>query len=119
LTGGNPDALSKLYQAEWNENRVITELINSKEITSSFIEKWRDLLAEAIKDPDTLCRSDVSDELIRELTTRNLIMYNMYDRDPWLWIDEPPQEKDPDLGIGKHIAWQTPLHREAVKRAIM
>jgi len=119
LTGGNPDALSKLYQAEWNENRVITELINSKEITSSFIEKWRDLLAEAIKDPDTLCRSDVSDELIRELTTRNLIMYNMYDRDPWLWLDEPPQEKDLELGIGKNVAWQTPLHREAVKRAIM
>ena len=46
-------------------------------------------------------------------------MYNMYDRDPWLWLDEPPLEKDSDLGIGKHIAWQTPLHREAVKRAIM
>jgi hypothetical protein len=118
LTGGNPDALSKLYQAEWNVNRVITELINSKEITSSFIEKWKYWLDEAVKDPDILWRANVPDELVRELIAKNLIVYNMYDRDPWFWIDEPPLEKDLDLGIGKHIAWQTPLHREAVKRAI-
>jgi GTPase SAR1 family protein len=118
LTGGNPDALSKLYQAEWDVNRTITELINSKEITSSFIEKWKNWLDEAIKDPDILWRANVPDELVRELIAKNLIVYNMYDRDPWFWIDEPPLEKDSDLGIGKHIAWQTPLHREAVKRAI-
>ena len=118
LTGGNPDMLSKLYQAEWNVNRVITELINSKEITSSFIEKWKSWLEEAVKDPDILWRANVPDELVRELIAKNLIVYNMYDRDPWFWIDEPPLEKDLDLGIGKHVAWQTPLHREAVKRAI-
>jgi hypothetical protein len=118
LSGGNPAALSKLYQAEWNVNRVITELINSKEITSSFIEKWKYWLDEAVKDPDILWRANVPDELVRELIAKNLIVYNMYDRDPWFWIDEPPLEKDLDLGIGKHIAWQTPLHREAVKRAI-
>jgi len=118
LTGGNPDALSKLYQAEWNVNRVIAELINSKEITSSFIEKWKYWLDEAIKDPDILWRANVPDELVRELIAKNLIVYNIYDRDPWFWIDEPPLEKDLDLGIGKHIAWQTPLHREAIKRAI-
>jgi energy-coupling factor transporter ATP-binding protein EcfA2 len=118
LSGGNPVALSKLYQAEWNVNRVITELINSKEITSSFIEKWKYWLDEAVKDPDILWRANVPDELVRELIAKNLIVYNMYDRDPWFWIDEPPLEKDLDLGIGKHVAWQTPLHREAVKRAI-
>jgi hypothetical protein len=118
LTSGNPDALSKLYQAEWDVNRVITELINSKELTSSFIEKWKSWLDEAIKDPDILWRANVPDELVRELIAKNLIVYNMYDRDPWFWIDEPPLERDLDLGIGKHVAWQTPLHREAVKRAI-
>jgi energy-coupling factor transporter ATP-binding protein EcfA2 len=118
LTGGNPDALSKLYQAEWNVNRVIAELINSKEITSSFIEKWKSWLEEAVKDPDILWRANVPDELVRELIAKNFIVYNMYDRDPWFWIDEPPLEKDLDLGIGKHVAWQTPLHREAVKGAI-
>jgi AAA+ ATPase superfamily predicted ATPase len=118
LTGGNPDALSKLYQAEWNVNRIINELIKSKEFTSSFIEKWKSWLEEAVKDPDILWRANVPDELVRELIAKNLIVHNMYDRDPWFWIDEPPLEKDLDLGIGKHIAWQTPLHREAVKRAI-
>jgi energy-coupling factor transporter ATP-binding protein EcfA2 len=118
LTGGNPDMLSKLYQAEWNVNRIIDELIKSKEFTSSFIEKWKSWLEEAVKDPDILWRANVPDELVRELIAKNLIVYNMYDRDPWFWIDEPPLEKDLDLGIGKHVAWQTPLHREAVKRAI-
>jgi GTPase SAR1 family protein len=118
LTGGNPDMLSKLYQAEWNVKRVITELIKSKEITSSFIEKWKNWLDEAVKDPDMLWRANVPEELVRELIAKNLIIYNMYDREPWFWIDEPPLEKDLDLGIGKHVAWQTPLHREAVKRAI-
>jgi hypothetical protein len=118
LTGGNPDALSKLYQAEWKVNRVIAELINSKEITSSFIEKWKDWLEETVKDPDILWRANVPDELVRELIAKNLIVYNMHDRDPWFWIDEPPSDRDLDLGIGKHVAWQTPLHREAVKRAI-
>jgi len=42
----------------------------------------------------------------------------MYSRDPWFWVDEPPPEKDPELGIGRYVAWQTPLHREAVRRAL-
>jgi hypothetical protein len=40
-------------------------------------------------------------------------------RSPWLWVDEPPPERDPVLGIGKHVAWQTPLHREAVRRTLL
>ena len=39
-------------------------------------------------------------------------------REPQFWIDEPPPERDPELGIGRHMAWQTPLHREAVRRAL-
>jgi hypothetical protein len=42
----------------------------------------------------------------------------MYKRDPRLWIGEPPSEKDLELGIGKDVAWQTSLHREAVKKAM-
>ncbi|MCC6016463.1 MAG: hypothetical protein LM583_06460 [Desulfurococcaceae archaeon] len=42
----------------------------------------------------------------------------MYSRSPDLWIDEPPPEKDPETGIGKYVAWQTPLHREAVRKAL-
>jgi hypothetical protein len=46
------------------------------------------------------------------------MIYNMYDRDQVFWVDQPSPERDPELGIGRHVAWQTPLHREAVKRAL-
>ena len=36
----------------------------------------------------------------------------------YLWVDEPPPERDPELGVGRNVAWQTPLHREAVRRAL-
>ncbi|MEM1599103.1 MAG: AAA family ATPase, partial [Pyrobaculum sp.] len=39
-------------------------------------------------------------------------------RDPWFWVGELPPEKDLELGIGRRVAWQTPLHREAVRRAL-
>jgi hypothetical protein len=58
------------------------------------------------------------EEFKNELIAKNLIVYDMYDRDPWFWIDEPPPERDPELGVGREVAWQTPLHREAVKRAL-
>jgi hypothetical protein len=45
-------------------------------------------------------------------------VYSLRDRNPELWIDEPPPEKDPEIGIGRHVAWQTPLHREAVRKAL-
>jgi len=46
------------------------------------------------------------------------VVYNMYGRSPQLWIDEPPPEKDLGLGVGRYVAWQTPPHREAVRRAL-
>jgi len=49
----------------------------------------------------------------------NLIVDGIAFRDQYLWIDEPPPEKDLELGIGRHIAWQTPLHREAVRKALV
>jgi hypothetical protein len=42
----------------------------------------------------------------------------MYPRGLEFWIDEPPPDRDEELGIGRDVAWQTPLHREAVKRVI-
>jgi hypothetical protein len=65
-----------------------------------------------------LWEEDFPSEFREEMIARNLIVYNMYDRDPWFWIDQPPPERDMELGIGKNAAWQTPLHREAVKRII-
>ena len=118
LIGGNPDALRRLYQAGWSAGSVAAELAKSKRLTKDFIRKWEPYLIDVVEDPDNLWEKEVPEELVNELTARNLIVYNMYDRDPWFWIDEPPPERDPEVGIGKQVAWQTPLHREAVKEAL-
>jgi energy-coupling factor transporter ATP-binding protein EcfA2 len=118
LTGGNPDALRRLYQASWSVEEVVSDLIEDKEITSSFVEMWRKTLEAAVEDPDSLWRTDAPEELVRELIAKNLVVYNMYGRRLERWIDEPPPEKDLELGVGRHVAWQTPLHREAVRRAL-
>jgi hypothetical protein len=33
-------------------------------------------------------------------------------------VAEPPPKRDPEIGVGWHAAWQSPLHREAVRRAL-
>jgi len=117
-TGGNPNLLLELYMRSWSVDAVVKALIRDKELTSSFIAKWRRWLEEAVEDPEALWSPDAPEELIKQLTEKNLIVYNMYDRDPYFWVDQPPPERDPELGIGKNVAWQTPLHREAIRRAL-
>jgi hypothetical protein len=118
LTGGNPHMLLELHKSGWNVDRVVEALIREKELTSSFIAKWRRWLQEAVEDPEALWSPDAPEELIKQLVEKNLIVYNMYNRDSYFWIDQPPPERDPELGIGRNVAWQTPLHREAVRRAL-
>ncbi len=43
------------------------------------------------------------------------MVMELWDRSREAWIDTPPPLKDLELGIGEHIAWQTPLHKEAVR----
>jgi energy-coupling factor transporter ATP-binding protein EcfA2 len=118
LTGGNPALLSRLYQARWSADAVIYSLIEDRGITPSFISRWRKWLEEAVRDPDTLWAPDTPQELVNELVERNLIVYNMHGRLEYRWVDTPPPERDPELGVGEYVAWQTPLHREAVRRAL-
>lgn len=117
-TGGNPRMLGRLHTAGWAAERVVVDVLREKGLTAEFVRRWRRWLEEAVEDPETLWTDDVPEELIRELEARNLVVYNMYDRDPYFWIDAPPPERNPELGIGKNAAWQTPIHREAVMRAL-
>jgi hypothetical protein len=110
--------LSKLYLANWDKDAVVAQLIKEKKLTPDFVVKWRDWLGRVINDPETLWSPDAPEELIRQLMAKNLIVYNIYERKQVFWIDQSPPEKDSELGIGKNVAWQTPLHREAVKRAL-
>jgi len=117
-TGGNPDMLRRLYEAGWNVDKVVTAVTKEKILPPPFAAKWRNWLELAVEDPDALWNPEAPEELINALEEKNLIIYNMYDRDPYFWVDQPPPERDLELGIGKNVAWQTPIHREAVRRAL-
>ena len=53
--------------------------------------------------------------LLGKLVELNLALEIPEWRDPYLWVDQPPPERGPELGVGRHVAWQSPLHREAVR----
>jgi len=118
-TGGNPEMLVRLYNSGWAVERVVGDVLREKGLTAGFVARWRRWLEAAVEDPEALWSPDAPEELVRRLVEKNLILYNMYDRDPYFWIDAPPPERDPELGIGKNAAWQTPIHREAVKKVLM
>ena len=120
ITGGNPGLLAELYKRNWDVDKLISELIrrkNIKTIVEVLTEEEKKLLARAINYPDVLVYRE-GIPLANKLVELNLIVDNMYDRDPYFWVDVPPPEKDLELGIGKEIAWQTPIYREAVKKVL-
>jgi predicted AAA+ superfamily ATPase len=118
LAGGNPRILSMLFESMWSANTITSILVEEKRLTQSFVNRWRNVLEKAVEDPDILWNFDFSEEPVKELIERNLVVYFLRERSPELWIDQPPPDKDPELGVGRHVAWQTPLHREAVRKAL-
>ena len=118
LTGGNPDALSRLHQALWDVGTVVEDIARARGLTRDFVREWAPYLRDAVEDPDSLSGEDVPGRLREELESRNLVVYDLYSREPQLWVDEPPPGRDLELGIGRYVAWQTPLYREAVRRVL-
>jgi len=118
LTGGNPRVFSLLYRYGWDIDLIISRLAIDKNLTPNFVSRWRKWLELVVEDPDSLWGPDVPEELVNELISRNFIVYFLHKKHPQLWIDEPPSEKDLEIGVGKYVAWQTPLHREAVKKVL-
>jgi len=126
-TGGNPGMLAQLYQAGWEPARVVEELAEKRKLTlfaASLSGEEREWLVQTVEDPDTLFARERL-PLMDKLVEMNLIVDSVYRREDWLWIDQPPPERDPELGPGaspdhfaRRVAWQTPLHREAVRRAL-
>jgi hypothetical protein len=47
---------------------------------------------------------DTPEELVNKFVKRNLIIYFLHKRNPQLWIDKTPLEKDSELGIGEYVA---------------
>jgi len=121
LTGGNPRYLEKLFATGWRVESVVDNIVEDRrviELVGSLSSTEVEVLREAIENPDVLLEGyRETASLAGTLIERNLIA-RVKRRDPHAWIDEPPPERDPELGIGRYYAWQTPLHREAVKRAL-
>jgi dephospho-CoA kinase len=120
LVGGNPKLLAQLYGSRWSVDHLVKNMVISRNLhifTTSLTNEGKRWLYEAIEDPDTLLQRDRI-PLLNKLVELNMIVNGITYRDPELWIDEPPPEKDLELGIGKYIAWQTPLHREAIKKVL-
>jgi Archaeal ATPase. len=116
-TGGNPRMLGRLYESGWDVVGVALRVAEEKRLTAEFVSRWRSWLELAVEDPDVVGKVEFPHELRQELVWRNLIIY-IYRRGPALWVDQPPPERDSELGIGRNVAWQTPIHREAVRRAL-
>ena len=94
-------SLGEIGRHSWSDTAPIWNM--SKDITPGFVRRWLSHLREAVEDPDYLW-FNVPEELINELVRRNLIMHNLLERKQTLWIDQPPPERDLELGIGKHTA---------------
>ncbi|MCE4610912.1 MAG: ATP-binding protein [Desulfurococcales archaeon] len=120
ITGGNPDVLRRLYTVDWRVETVVGDMTLSKGLVPGLVERWREDLERALEDPDYLWSASGDVEaLARKLVELNLIAYGLPPRLQDYWIDTPPPEKDLEMGIGRFVAWQTPLHREAVKNALI
>ena len=122
LTGGNSRLLGVLYENDWDAEKVARLIMRSKNLAELVAELDADekqALLKTIEDTDYLWRNRRKyKHLVERLVELNMIVDNLHDRSPDAWIDKPPPERDQKLGIGRYVAWQTPLHREALRRAL-
>ncbi|MEL9989906.1 MAG: ATP-binding protein [Thermoproteus sp.] len=119
-TGGNPRYLDRLYFVKWDVGKVVDEAVRRglMDRLASLNDMEREVLREALDDPDALFHNiRRAPSLVDKLIEWNLIT-RVYNKDPYFWVDQPPPERDPELGVGRYYAWQTPLHREAVRKAL-
>jgi len=120
LTGGNPGMLARLYAYRWDTARLIEDVIREKQLESlivSLSSEERELLYRAIKNPDVLMTREGM-PLLERLVELNLVVHELHERDTRFWLDVPPPETDLKLGVGRRVAWQTPLYREAVRKVL-
>ena len=123
LTGGNPRCLERLNEAGWDVDNVVEALVEAKglrEVIRQLGRRFRELLASAVEDPDILFeRLDEEDvRVLRDKLVELNLIARLSERLEYLWMDMPPPERDLEIGIGRYYAWQTPLHREAIRRAL-
>ena len=119
LRRGPENITGNFNRLNWDVDKAVEAVMRAKnllEFARSLSKEEREWLAEAVEDPDTLFTRERL-PLMHRLVEQNLVM-DVYLRQEHLWIGQPPPQRDPELGIGKYLAWQTPIYREAVRRAL-
>ncbi len=116
VTGGNPRLLARLYMLGWSVEglrRWIVAVKSLDELVAGLGASDRRLLREALADPDVLASPEAVG-LRRLLVERNLVSYIPSIRGREVWLDEPPAERDEELGVGRLYAWQAPVYRDVL-----
>ena len=119
LRHGPENITGNFNRLNWDVDKAVEGIMRAKgspEFARPLSEEERGWPAEAVEDPDTLFIRERL-PLMHRLVEQNLIM-DVYLRQEHLWMDQPPPERDPELGVGRDAAWQTPIHREAAKKAL-
>ncbi len=116
LLGGNPAKLLELaFNYEWSVERMIAVYSDRLVDVVKRVQRERltSLLMDAINDPDVLGGEDKGAEKLEEI----LVEANLVTR-LGLLLDGTRLTPDPELGIGRYYAWQTPLYRQVLRQLL-
>jgi hypothetical protein len=107
-TGGNPRAVEMLDEEGWQEAKLVEKIHRSRRLDTGILARHRTALEEALENPDALLKAH-----------RELVDYLIH-KNPVTRLVDPiaPLPPNKEIGVGRDYAWQTPLHREAVKLAL-
>jgi len=117
VSGGNPRVLRVLYTMDWSIGDAVAWLVEEKSLATllrGLQPESLEALRLLVEDPGAAEERVLGDrELLGLLVDHNLVSV-IPERRESLWLDNVPPARDKALGIGGKLAWQTPLHRDAV-----
>ena len=114
LTGGNPREVMYIYEEglrRWIRER--TEEILANPYMRSLLSKYSSEVEKIISDIDILIELDPVREVLEKL---NLVIKIPEVDD--IYLSEGNPQPDKELGIGRSYAWQIPLYRIILEKAI-
>ncbi len=115
LCGGNPRCLFQLAEAGWDAEKYLASISSSRGVRWVVAKAAElgltDALKEAVENPDILAEPSGL-RLAKLLESRNFVV----ELSPAAIGGVP--SRDPELGVGRLYAWQTPALRDAVARAL-
>ena len=121
VSGGNPRVLRVLYTMDWSIEDTVTWLVEEKSL-ATLLRRLRRESLEALRllveDPGAAEERVLGDKELLDLLVDHNLVSVIPERRESLWLDNVPPARDKALGIGGRLAWQTPLHRDAVAHVL-